>query len=143
MDQGTARSRPCRPRVTHICVTTQHLQTLSQACRAIPHLEEGRAEPVLVILCWLHVGPAFVLATGPLGHLPFMGLNCHLCLPIFLCIFQANSFGPWLSWVSCGHFPACTLLLVSIQVFVELFFGGAVPASAGEAQCAQGKGLGG
>lgn len=108
----------------------------SQSCS---HLEEGRAEPLLVILRWFHMRPAFVLATGPLGHLLLLGgLSCHLCLPILLPIFQADPLGFGLCRVttirvSCRRFLACILPFVCIQVLVEPFLGGAVPAREGEA----------
>ena len=102
------------------------------------HLEEGRAKPLLVIVRWRHVGPAFVLASGPLGHLSLLGrLSCLLCLPVLLPIFQAYPLGLGLGWVTAirvsgGRFLAHILRLVCVQVLVELFLGGAVPAREGE-----------
>lgn len=115
--------------------------SLAQSCS---HLEEGRAEPLLVIVRWLHMGPAFVLATGSLGRLLLLrGLSCHLCLPILLPIFQANPLGLGLSQVtalgvSFGRFLAGTLPLVCVQVLVEPFLGSAVPAREGEAGTVKG-----
>lgn len=106
--------------------------------QAPSHLKEGRAKPLLVIVRWLHMGPAFVLASGPLGHLSLLeGLSCLLCLPVLLPIFQAYPLGLGLSRitvirVSGRRFLEHILRLVCVQVLVELFLGGAVPAREGE-----------
>lgn len=113
-----------------------------KASQRSSHLEEGRAEPLLVVVRRLHVRPAFVLATGPPWHLWLLGgLSCHLCLPILLPIFQADPLGFGLGRVttigiSCGRFLSCILPLVCFQVLVEPLLGGAVPVREGEAPLA-------
>lgn len=99
-------------------------------------LDQGGAEPVLVIVGGLHMGPALVLTPGPLPSLRLLpGLSCLLWLPILcLPILQSDPLGLRLrqviaTRVSCLGFLAGLLLPFGFQEFMELLLGGEVSAS--------------
>lgn len=95
-------------------------------------LDQGRAEPVLVIVVGLQVGPALVLAPGSLLSLRLLPvLSCLLRLPVS--ILQADPLGlrpsrVMATKVSCLGFPAGLFLPSGFQEFVELLLGGKVSA---------------
>lgn len=106
----------------------------------ITHLDQGGAEPIIVIVGGFHVGPPFVLAPGSLLNLRL--LPRFSCLPR-LPIFQSDPLGLRFNQViatrvSCLGFLAGLLLPSGFQKLVELLLGGEVSASreaVGERAC--------
>lgn len=95
------------------------------------HLDQGRAQPVLVILRGLHVGPALVLAPRSLWGLRLLPrLHCRLRLPVL----QSDPLGLGLSVVSAIRVSCLTVLAKLLPPFgfqepVKVFLGGEVSAS--------------
>lgn len=101
------------------------------------HLDQRGAEPGLVIVGGLHMGPALVLAPGPLlGLWLLLGLSCLRGLPsLHLPSLQAGPLGLRLSQAIAIRAPCLCFLLgrfpFGFQELVELLLGGEVSASRG------------
>lgn len=75
--------------------------TRQECSRGRTRLDQGGAQPVLVVVCGLHMRPALVLSPGPLLSLRLLpGLCCLLRLPVLrLSILQSDPLSLRLSQV--------------------------------------------